>query len=370
MNPMLDAGHFSLKWYKYSHHEMHRIQFSSGEITTNMNSRQRFHETLSFGSPDRVPLFPEGMRDEVLRKWTREGLTSKNDFYRMFVYDEWEEIETDLAPHPPLRRGILSKSDLTRFQRSLDAHASRRLPTNWKKKVRAWQNREHVLMLRVHRGLFLTFGVDGWRSFAELVRLLCDEQELVRQSMQIQGKFAAALAERILNDVEVDAVIFSEPISSTHGSLISPSMYEDLVLCSYQPLLDVTRKFGIDTIIFRTYANSRAILPVVFKTDINCLWSCECESDGMDYRQLRNSLGNRIRLIGGIDADVLLTDRERIQCELEEKAIPLLAQGGFIPLADGRVRENVPFDNYVYYRKLLEKLVLEGDHSRSSLNAE
>jgi hypothetical protein len=32
----------------------------------------------------------------------------------------------------------------------------------------------------------------------------------------------------------------------------------------------------------------------------------------------------------------------------------LLEDGGFIPLADGRVREDVSFENYVYYRKLLE----------------
>jgi len=34
----------------------------------------------------------------------------------------------------------------------------------------------------------------------------------------------------------------------------------------------------------------------------------------------------------------------------------LLAGGGYIPMADGRVRADVPFENYVYYRKLLEKV--------------
>ena len=194
-----------------------------------MNSRQRFHQTLSHGSPDRVPLFPEGMRDEVFETWVANGLTSREDLSRSFIYDEWEEIETDLTSHLIARRGKNKKSDLARFERSLNPHDSSRLPKHWKKKVRAWQNREHVLMLRVHRGLFLTFGVDGWRSFAEVVRLLCDEQEWVHQVMQIQGIFAAELAEHILNDVEVDALIFSEPISSSHGPLISPSMYEELV---------------------------------------------------------------------------------------------------------------------------------------------
>jgi len=35
----------------------------------------------------------------------------------------------------------------------------------------------------------------------------------------------------------------------------------------------------------------------------------------------------------------------------------LLEDGGFIPLADGRVREDVTFDNYMYYRKLLESIL-------------
>jgi hypothetical protein len=36
-----------------------------------------------------------------------------------------------------------------------------------------------------------------------------------------------------------------------------------------------------------------------------------------------------------------------------------LKQGGYIPLADGRVREDVPFENYVYYRQLLERVTKE-----------
>jgi len=61
-------------------------------------------------------------------------------------------------------------------------------------------------------------------------------------------------------------------------------------------------------------------------------------------------------LIGGIDLDVLRAGKEAIQREVEEKVPPLLAQGGYIPLADGRVRADIPFENYIYYRGLLEKV--------------
>jgi hypothetical protein len=33
-----------------------------------------------------------------------------------------------------------------------------------------------------------------------------------------------------------------------------------------------------------------------------------------------------------------------------------MAEGGIIPMADGRVRANVPFERYAYYRRLLEQV--------------
>jgi hypothetical protein len=44
---------------------------------------------------------------------------------------------------------------------------------------------------------------------------------------------------------------------------------------------------------------------------------------------------------------------------LTQKLPPLLEQGGFIPLANGRVRAVVPYDNYVFYRRLLAEIVRE-----------
>jgi hypothetical protein len=74
----------------------------------------------------------------------------------------------------------------------------------------------------------------------------------------------------------------------------------------------------------------------------------------MDYREIRQEFGNDLSLIGGIDSDSLRQTKEDITRAVMEVVPPLLESGGFIPLADGRVREDVPFENYLYYRKLLE----------------
>jgi len=321
-----------------------------------MNSRERFSETMRYGTPDRVPYFQEGIRRAVIKAWRKQGLPRGADLSRMFPTDGREEIDLDLEPRPKPRKWPTSLGDLPAFQRALDPYDKRRLPWRWTKRVRDWQNRDHVLMLRVHRGLFLSMGVMGWQRFVEVIRMLVHAPEVVHETMRIQGEFAAKLAEKVLQQVDVDAAIFSEPIGENRGPLISPRMYEEFVLPHYKPLLDVLGRRGVENIIFRTFANARLLIPCILKWGFNCLWACEVYLEDMDYGDLRREFGRDLRLIGGIDLDALRQDKEAIRREVEEKLPPLLADGGYIPLADGRVRQDVPYENYVYYRRLLEKV--------------
>ncbi len=310
---------------------------------------------MRYGTPDRVPYFEEGIRDEVLKAWRKQGLPPDTDMSRRFPSDAREEILVDLEPIPKLKRWPTSRQELGALRGSLDPDDPRRLPSKWSKHLRAWQMRDHVLMLRVHRGFFLSMGVDNWERFTEVVRLLIVDPEFVREAMAIQGAFAARLAERVLREVEVDAAVFAEPIGGNDRPLISPQMYEAFVLTSYKPVFDVLGRYGVETIVLRTFANSRMLIPSILKWGFTCLWACEVNVEAMDYRDLRREFGRDLRLIGGIDLDALRRDKEAIRREVEEKVPPLVADGGYVPLADGRVREDVPFENYVYYRQLLEK---------------
>ena len=163
------------------------------------------------------------------------------------------------------------------------------------------------------------------------------------------------LAERVLQEVKVDALVFSEPIGDNNGALISPRMYEDLVLPSYEPLLDLAQRYEIKTIICRTYASMKALIPSLLKWGIDVLWACEVEQKVMNYPALRAEFGRDLKLIGGIDLDALRDGKAAIRKAIE-MVTPLVADGGYIPLADGRVRAEVPYENYMYYRKLLSEI--------------
>ncbi len=64
-----------------------------------------------------------------------------------------------------------------------------------------------------------------------------------------------------------------------------------------------------------------------------------------------------MRLIGGIDLDTIRPGKPSIQQELVARVSPLLESGGYVPLADGRIREDMPLENYLCYRKLLNEIV-------------
>ncbi len=321
-----------------------------------MNGRQRFLETMQFGHPDHVPYFEEGIRDDVIKTWRKQGLAADADLDKMFNSDLREEIDLDVYPHPWPRRWPLSMTHLKNFARRLDPGDRTRLPANWARSLAGWETRDHVLMMRIHQGFFLTMGVYGWDRFHELMKLIHDDPGFVCEMMQMQAGFVAALTDRALRDVEIDAAVFSEPIGANHGPLISPAMFVDFVLSSYGPILEVLRRHNVKILILRTYANARLLLPVLMEHGFDCLWACEVNTASMDYRSLRREFGSRLRLIGGIDLDVLREGRDAIRREVEEKVPPLIAQGGYVPLADGRVRKDIPFENYRYYRELLEKV--------------
>ena len=320
-----------------------------------MNSRMRFLETMRFGNPDRVPYFQEGIREEVFREWNKQGLGIAAELSSKFPIDGREEVEIDGYPHPRFIRWPDSISGLNSLRRRMKPDKSR-LPKEWQKKISLWSTRQDVLMLEVHHGFFLSMGVDNWRRFYQVIEAMTDQPEYVLEIMHIEAEMVARLIEQFLSRVQIDAAIFSEPIGGNNGALISPRMYEKFVLSTYVPVLEVLKRHGVDIIILRTYANARVLIPSMLKFGINCLWACETNATAMDYRSVRGEFGHDLRLIGGIDLDVLREGKEAIRREIEEKVPPLLEQGGYVPLADGRVRVDIPLENYLYYRQLLEEL--------------
>jgi hypothetical protein len=135
-------------------------------------------------------------------------------------------------------------------------------------------------------------------------------------------------------------------------------MYRTFALHSYTPIFEVLRDYQVPAIIWRSYANPANLLAEVVKCPFNVLWLCETPPAGLTPAQVRQLAGSNLILIGGIDSDVLRKDTRAIQQEIAAVQ-PFVEEGRFIPLADGRVREDVPYLNYAFYRQELHRTFVE-----------
>ncbi len=324
-----------------------------------MNNRQRFNLTLNKGVPDRVPLFSEGIRNDIIRRWRSQGL-GYHSLSEMIELDPYELTGPELDPIPYPKYWPEKPADLKKLAKALDPKDRRRYPLGWIIKYKSLHTRDIVTFLCLHQGFFLSMGVDGWDRFETVINLLNSNPMLIHDQMDIFSDFTQRITENILDRCTVDAVYFSEPIGGNDRPLISPKMYQNFVLRSYFPIIDTIKKYNISNIVFQTYGNIWPLLGSILEAGFTCLWSCETNAPAMDYRHIRKIFGADLGLIGGINLDILRQGKKSIDQELEQKLPELLNQGNYIPLANGRVRADISFENYLYYRQKLSSMVKKG----------
>jgi hypothetical protein len=98
---------------------------------------------------------------------------------------------------------------------------------------------------------------------------------------------------------------------------------------------------------------------MLIEAGVSMLWISEAtEIPELDYRQIRSRFGPDLGLIGGIPLRILRSESpEMIRATLEEIVPPLLRTGRYVPLAGGRVREEISWSVYKAYREGLAELV-------------
>ena len=210
--------------------------------------------------------------------------------------------------------------------------------------------------LQPYHGLFISGLVGEWRTLEDLLILVADEPAAVARLMERLADLAVGLIDRTRADVEFDYLHLSEPIASNAGPVIGPETYGRLVLPALRRIVEHARARGIDLILMWSQGNLKPLIPLWVEAGVNVLWVSDTVPGAVDYMQLRRTYGRSLALIGGLDVHVLTRDEAAIEAEIMAKVPPLLAEGGYIPSVDGRVREYVPFERYAFHRRLLNEV--------------
>ena len=131
-----------------------------------------------------------------------------------------------------------------------------------------------------------------------------------------------------------------------HGPLISPKLFEELMVPRYRRITVALKKYNIDIDILDCDGQIYELVPGWLKGGINCMFPIEAAHT--DPIKLRKEYGKDILLMGGVNKVQLAKSKAAIDQELE-RLQPLVEEGGYIPMVDHRVPPDVSFENYLYY---------------------
>ena len=164
--------------------------------------------------------------------------------------------------------------------------------------------------------------------------------------MDVCLEFALELADRVLDDLEVEGYVLWEDMGYRNGPLISPEMFSRFMVPRYRQLTDFIRSKGVDVILVDSDGDVRSLIPLWMEGGVNGIVPCEVQAN-MDVAALRREYGRDLLLVGGVDKRAPARSREAVD-DLLARVAWTVEQGGYIPLFDHGFPHDIPWDNFCY----------------------
>lgn len=187
-----------------------------------------------------------------------------------------------------------------------------------------------------------------------LLYMFHDAPGLIHDCMQTWFYLADAITECHQQYVTVDELFLGEDICYNHGLLISPDMIREFLFPYYEQLIKNIRSRQIDKtrhlyIKIDTDGLVTPAIPLYREIDMDVMIPFEVAS-GCDVVEIGKQYPD-LAISGGIDKRILAKDNDEIDREVERILPVMHKRGGYIPTCDHGVPEEVPYKNYLHYRK-------------------
>ena len=350
-----------------------------------MSTKERFKKAMHWQKPDRLPNMDFGYWDEAIVKWHEQGLPKhvktnieveeylglegvesipwlpvRNGLFPWFerkILEEKEDCniiqseEGVICEIPKtgetipkyIRFGIETREDWERYKTDrLDYTQPDRIG-DIKKTVQ--QAQAAGMPIRFDAGSLYGW-LRNWMGVENLSIAIMTERDWVEEMMEHLTEMTLYLIETSLSGIEVDIAWWWEDMCFNKGPLISPRLFEELMVPRYKRITDALKKYGIDVNILDCDGCIYELVPGWLKSGINCMFPIEAAHS--DPLKLRKEYGNDLLLIGGVNKIELIKGKEAIDREME-RIQPLIEEGGYIPTVDHRVPSDVSYENYLYY---------------------
>lgn len=358
-----------------------------------MTDRERFNAVMHYEPVDRCPICDFGFWEETVPEWHKQGLPTKvewrsgaevhtNEWFGMDSYDEggtvnvglcptfeWKVIE-DLDDHEIVQQGdgvrvlrkkymgsiphhvghLLTDRDSWKehYLPKLDPANPDRYPKDWDAAVTRWSDPNRPYPITIWGGSLFGWLRD-WMGLENIALVPYDDPAWFDEMVTTLADCTIAAMTRALESgAKFDSCSMWEDMCYSGGPLLSPNHFKQYLVPNYRRITDLLRKHGVDVVWVDCDGKIDHLLPLWLEAGVNCMFPIEVGTWGADPIKYRKEYGKDLLMIGGFDKHILQGTQDQIQSEII-RLVPLVEEGGYIPLPDHRVPPDVPYQNYLYY---------------------
>jgi uroporphyrinogen decarboxylase len=344
-----------------------------------MDSRQRILAALDRRPPDRLPLWETTIWPETLARWRGEGLPEGADLNEYFGLDPLACINDLFDPSPGLAERTLETTDeyriyVDRYGKTLKEwrHGSSpptvleravRTPADWLRLKERLVPDEAQFNNPAAEAAYETARAAGhftaitpaepmWfviyltQGYEAGLMALAREPALVGDMLAAYTDYLIGMLDRTLRrGYHFDALWFWSDLCYRGGLLFSPQMARRLVLPHWQRLGEYAHAHDM-RLMFHCDGHVSQLIPLLLEAGLDAIHPLEARA-GNDVREYKQRWGERLCLIGNINADVVATnDPAQIEREVATKIPAASAGGGYIYNIDHSVPPTVSLQSY------------------------
>ena len=145
-----------------------------------------------------------------------------------------------------------------------------------------------------------------------------------------------------------DCMWYTEDLGFKKYPFMSPSMFDRYIKPGYKKTFDQCHENNTP-VVLHSCGFMEPLLPSLVDIGLDALQAMEVKA-GMDILRIYEKYGDRLSLIGGIDArEIESNDFARIKSELDAKLPILMGKNGYVLHSDHSISNNVEYESLEYF---------------------
>ena len=266
----------------------------------------------------------------VQQDWKHKSCIPHYIDFTLKTSADWPEFKKRLQPHPD------------RIPKDLDVHIA---------------NAENSGLPIVISTASMMGWIRNWMGVVNMSYLMCEEPDCFADMVDTISDLVCWELDEVIPRMtsKPDLGFGWEDICGKNGPLVSPSIFDACVAPGYTKIRNKLEAHGVHLLGIDTDGMIAPLVRNWLDAGVNFQFPVEIGTWNADPMAFRKQYGKELRIFGGINKLALERGRAEIDAEIARR-VPIMKDGGFIPLPDHLITPGTPLEDYKYYLAQIRKL--------------